>query len=120
MLQVLQDTRLHGGNGPKISRCGIQKKYENNHSPVAAEVVVEASEAELEDVVSAPETALVVAADALEAAVLSPALATLFPPATVELAAAVVLAEAGQLAADGSFTLTLYRILVSESRFRSF
>lgn len=56
--------------------------------------MIEAPEAEPGEVVSAPETALV-AAGALE-------VATEFPPA--ELTAAVAPAEAGQLAADGSFT----------------
>lgn len=57
--------------------------------------MIEAPEAEPGEVVSAPETALV-AAGALEVAIE-------FPPA--ELTAAVAPAEAGQLAADGSFTL---------------
>lgn len=57
------------------------------------------------------------AAEALEAALLWPALATLFPPATAELAATVATAEAGQDATDGNFTLTLYRAVISESRF---
>ena len=40
----------------------------------------------------------------------------MFPPATAELAAAVAPAEAGQLAADGNFTLTLYKGIVSKLR----
>lgn len=78
----------------------------DDEDPVAEVEVAETPEAELDDVVSAPETALFVAADALRPVVLSPALAALFPPATAELAA-VALAEEGQLAADGSLTLTV-------------
>lgn len=76
-------------------------------------VLADAPEIEPEDVASAPETVPVVAADTLEVAVDSPA--TELPPAVAELAVAVAPAEAGQLAADGNFTLTLCRILVSKS-----
>ena len=73
--------------------------------PVAKVVpVVETPIVELEDVPSAPETALAVV-DTLEVAVVSPA--TVCPPAMAELAAPVALAEAGQDAADGNFTLTV-------------
>lgn len=78
------------------------------YSPVA---VVEVPE----DVDSAPETALIIAADAPEAVVVPLALATVPPPAMAELAAAVTLAEAEQLAADGNITLTLCRVAVSRS-----
>ena len=60
-----------------------------------------------------------VAEDALEAAVVPPVLATVFPSATAELAAAVALAEAGQLAAEGSSTWTLC-VVVSVLRFGTF
>ena len=40
----------------------------------------------------------------------------MFSPAGAELAAAVAPAEAGQLAADGNFTLTLYKGVVSKLR----
>ena len=43
-------------------------------------------------------------------------LATVFPPAEAELAAAVALAEAGQDAADGNFTLTLCTVVVSKMK----
>ena len=59
-----------------------------------------------------PETALAVAA------VVPPALAATLLPAIAELAATVALADAGQEAADGNFTLTLCRVVVSESSFR--
>lgn len=74
--------------GAELRNAGGENQ-ENIHSPVAEVVVaVEATEAELEDVVPAPET---VPAEALEAMVVSPALATVLPPATVAPA------EAGQL-----------------------
>lgn len=76
-------------------------------------MITDAPEIEPEVVATAPETVSVVAADTLEVAVDSPA--TELPPAMVGLAVAVAPAEAGQLAADGSFTLTLCRILVSKS-----
>ena len=76
-------------------------------------MVVESPELELEDVASAPDTAPFAASDTLEIALVSPA--TVFVPAIAELGAAVALAEAGQLAADGNFTLTLCRIVVSDS-----
>ena len=78
------------------SRFGrVKKEKETLYSPVV-EVGVEA-----------PEAAPDVAADTLEAAVESPA--TVSPPAVAELAVAVAPAEAGQLAAEGSLTLTLYQ-----------
>lgn len=73
---------------------------------------------ELEDVISAPETSLVVAADTLEVAAVPPE--AVFAPAIGELAAAVAPAEAGQLAADGNFMLTLCRLVVSNLRVSSF
>ena len=76
-------------------------------------VVVESPELELEDVASAADTAPSVALDTLEIALVSPA--TVFVPAMAELGATVALAEVGQLAADGNFTLTLCRIVVSDS-----
>lgn len=68
------------------------------HSPVAEVVIlVEAPEAEAGDDVWASETAPLVAADAFED-----------PSAlAVELAVAVMPAEAGHDAAEGSFTLTV-------------
>lgn len=104
------------GTGPKdCDPEGVVTR--EHHSPVADVLVVEPPVAELDDVVSAPETALVVTADAV---VLPPALAALLPPPTAELTAAVALADAGQLAADGSFTLTLYKMIVSGSSFCEF
>ena len=76
-------------------------------------MVVESPELELEDVAWAPDTAPFEEPDTLEIALVSPA--TVFAPAMAELDAAVALAEAGQLAADGNFTLTLCRIVVSDS-----
>ena len=97
----------------KTSRSERRKEEENIYSPVAEVAVaveaVEAPEAELEVV---PETALAVEA------VVPPALAATVLPAVAELAATVALAEAGQEAADGNFTLTLCKFVVSESRFR--
>lgn len=74
-------------------------------------MVVGYPELELEGVAWAPDTAPFVAPDTLEIALVSPA--TLFAPTMAELGAAVALAEAGQLAADGNFTLTLCRTVVS-------
>ena len=77
-------------------------------------MVAGSPELELEDVAWAPETAPFVVPDTLETALVSPA--TVLAPAVAELdGAAVALAEAGQLAADGNFTLTLCRIVVSNS-----
>ena len=68
-------------------------------------LVVEAPGVEVEEVVPARETAPVDTAETLELVVVP--LAAVFPPAEAELDAAVALAEAGQDAADGNFTLTL-------------
>lgn len=100
--------------GPNHRGAERVKETRENNSPVAE---VEAPAAEIEDIDSAPEAALFAGADALEAAVASPALAAVFPPATTELAAAVAPVEAGQDAADGNATLTLCRIIVNLSTF---
>lgn len=101
-----------------IARTGpehrSQEQAKNMYSPVA---VFEVPEVNPEDVDSVPETALAVAADAPEAAVAPPALATVPAPAMAELAAAVTLADTGQLAADGNFTLTLCRVTVNNLGF---
>ena len=76
-------------------------------------VVAESPELGLEGVASAPDTVPFVGPDTLEIALVWPA--TVLAPATAELGAAVALAEAGQLAADGNFTLTLCRIVVNDS-----
>ena len=105
MLQLSQDTGGHESNGTQ--RIAIRKERKDRrkngrfHLPVAVEED-EDPELELGDVV---EPALVIAADRLEVAVVWPA--TVLPPAMAELAAPVAPAEAGQLAADGNFTLTL-------------
>lgn len=92
----------------------VGEKREKIDLPVAeVGVVVDTPEREPEVVATAPETVPVVAPDTLEVAVDSPA--TELPPAMAGLAVAVAPVEAGQLAADGSFTLTLCRILVSKS-----
>ena len=113
MLQVSQKTRAHKDNGP--GNRGLEqtsKGEEYFYLPVAEVVVVVRSpELELEDVAWSPDTATFVAADTLEIALVSPA--RVFAPAMAELGAAVALAEAGQLAADGNFTLTLCRTVIS-------
>ena len=68
-------------------------------------MVVETPEVVLDEVAPAAEAALVIAADTLEVAAVPPA--TEFPSAVAELVAPVAIAEAGQDAADGSFTLTV-------------
>ena len=115
MLQVSQNTRAHEDNVPgNRSWKWASRGEEQFYSPVAeAVVVVESFELELGDVAAAPDTAAFVALDTLEIALVSPA--TVFAPAIAELGAVVALAEAGQLAADGNFTLTLCRIVVSDS-----
>ena len=76
-------------------------------------MVAGSPELELEDVAWALDTASFVVPDTLETALVSPA--TVLAPAMAELGAAVALAEAGQLAADGNVTLTLCRIVVNDS-----
>lgn len=99
-----------GENWPRQSQSGRSEERENIHSPVAEVVILlEVPEAGPEDVVWAPETAPVVAADALEAAPVPPALAA-------ELTGAVAPAEAGHEAAEGNTTLTLCQVAVSEPR----
>ena len=89
---------------------GVKRENEQLYLPVAEiEVVVEAPGVEIGDVASALPAVPAVAADILELAVVPPA--TVLPPAMVELADAVALA--GQLAADGKFTFTLCRVVVS-------
>lgn len=107
--KILQNMWSMKEKGPRTTRSGRREKPKSIHPPVAEIVVaVETPEAQIEVV---PETALAVAA------VVPPALATTLPPAMAELAATVALAEAGQEAADGNFTLTLGGVLVSELRF---
>ena len=115
MLQVSQNTRAHKNNKPGNRNLEqTSKEEEYFYLPVAEVVVVVGSpELELEDVAWSPDTATFVAPDTLEIALVSPA--TVFTPTMVELGAAVALAEAGQLAADGNFTLTLCRTVVSNS-----
>lgn len=112
MLQLQRDNRDHKGNGLGIGVRKGKKEQENLYLPVAdVGVLADAPEAEPEDIATALETLPVVAADTLDVAVDSPA--TELSPAMAELAVAVAPAEAGQLAADGNFTLTLCRVLIS-------